>query len=177
TLLLDPDPEPARYGRPKRWRPRPAPSRGELLRQALEGSSRLDAAKGVLRLRPPQMLQTILGSPWSGGLQLALSWLRPGTPLFFNRPIGPHRRVNSVKVPLQWLKDVKSSFGGTVNDAVLAVIGEGLSRWLYERGDAVPDSLRVFAPVSVRDETQRYTLGNLVSAMVVEVPLAPMLPR
>jgi hypothetical protein len=37
--------------------------------------------------------------------------------------------------------------------------------------------MRVFAPVSVRDESQRYALGNLVSAMVVEVPLAPMLPR
>jgi diacylglycerol O-acyltransferase / wax synthase len=40
----------------------------------------------------------------------------------------------------------------------------------------VPDKLRVFAPVSVRDESQRYRLGNLVSAMVVEVPLAPMSP-
>src|SRR5207248_1320650 len=87
------------------------------------------------------------------------------------------RRVQAVKVPLQWLKDVKTAFGGTVNDAVLAVIAEAMSRWLYERGDAVPETMRVFAPVSVRDESQRYKLGNLVSAMVVEVPLAPMMPK
>ena len=116
-------------------------------------------------------------SPWSGALQLALAWLRPGSPLFFNQRIGPHRRVHSVKVPLQHLKDVKSAFGGTVNDVVLAVIGEAMARWLDERGDAVPSTLRVFAPVSVRDDTHRYRLGNLVSGMVVEVPLAPMTPR
>ena len=177
TLLLDMDPEPTRYGRPKRWRPRPAPTRTELLRHAVEKIAPLESAMGLLRLRPQQVLAVIRGSPWSGGLQLALSWLRPGTPLFFNRPIGPHRRVHAVKVPLQWLKEVKFAFGGTVNDAVLAIIGEAMSRWLYARGEAVPDKLRVFAPVSVRDDSQRYKLGNRVSAMVVEVPLAPMLAR
>jgi len=116
-------------------------------------------------------------SPWSGGLQLALAWLRPGEPLFFNRPIGPHRRVQSVRVPLQHLKDVKVAFGGTVNDAVLAVIGEAIWRWLHARGEEVPQALRVFAPVSVRDDSQRYRLGNLVSAMVVEVPLGAMTPK
>jgi hypothetical protein len=37
--------------------------------------------------------------------------------------------------------------------------------------------LRVFAPVSVRDDSHRYKLGNLVSGMVVEVPMAPMKPK
>jgi diacylglycerol O-acyltransferase / wax synthase len=178
TLLLDPDPEPAKFGRPKRWRPRPAPTPGELLRAALESISPLDAGKNLFRFRPQKLLETIVRSPWTGGLQVALAWLRPGgAPLFFNRPIGPHRRVHAVKVPLESLKSVKSSFGGTVNDAVLAVIGEGMSRWLFDRGDAVPESMRVFAPVSVRDESQRGALGNLVSGMVVEVPLAPMMPK
>jgi diacylglycerol O-acyltransferase len=82
-----------------------------------------------------------------------------------------------VKVPLQHLKDVKSAFGGTVNDVVLAVIGEAMARWLDDRGEAVPHALRIFAPVSVRDDSRRYKLGNLVSGMVVEVPLSPMTPR
>ena len=177
TLLLDPHPEPPKFGRPRRWRPRPAPTQSDLLRDALEGISPLEAGKNLVRFRPQQLLETIVRSPWTGSLQLALAWLRPGAPLFFNRPIGPHRRVQSVKVPLQSLKEVKGSFGGTVNDTVLAVIAEAMSRWLYERGDNVPESMRVFAPVSVRDQSQRYRLGNLVSAMVVEVPLAPMMPK
>ena len=177
TLLLDPEPEPAKLGRPKRWRPRPAPSRGELLRRTLERLAPSDVLGSLMRMRPLQLVDAITHSPWAGGLQLALAWLRPGEPLFFNQPIGPHRRVHAVKVPLQSLKDVKASFGGTVNDAVLAVIGEAVSRWLYERGEAVPETLRVFAPVSVRDDSQRYQLGNMVSAMVVDVPLAPMMPK
>jgi diacylglycerol O-acyltransferase / wax synthase len=177
TLLLDPTPEPPKFGRPKRWKPRPAPTSSDLLRDALETISPLEAGKNLIRFRPQQLIETIVRSPWSGSLQLALAWLRPGSPLFFNRPIGPHRRVQAVKVPLQSLKDVKNSFGGTINDAVLAVIGEAMSRWLYQRGENVPETMRVFAPVSVRDQTQRYRLGNLVSAMVVEVPLAPMMPK
>jgi hypothetical protein len=52
-----------------------------------------------------------------------------------------------------------------------------MARWLDERGEAVPHALRVFAPVSVRDDSHRYKLGNEVSGLVVEVPLAPMTPR
>ena len=177
TLLLDPTPDAPKSGRPRRWKPRPAPTQSDLLRDALERISPLEAGRNLIRFRPQQLVETIARSPWSGSIQLALAWLRPGSPLFFNRPIGPHRRVQSVKVPLQSLKDVKNSFGGTINDAVLAVIGEAMSRWLYERGENVPETMRVFAPVSVRDQSQRYRLGNLVSAMVVEVPLAPMMPK
>jgi diacylglycerol O-acyltransferase / wax synthase len=177
TLLLDPQPEPAKYPKPRKWKARPAPTQGDLVRRIAAELSPIDALKKLAQLRPQELVETILRSPWSGGLQLALAWLRPGSPLFFNEKIGPHRRVHAVKVPLQDLKDVKSAFGGTVNDVVLSVIGEAVSRWLDERGDSVPDVLRVFAPVSVRDDSFRYKLGNLVSGMVVEVPLSPMTPQ
>ncbi len=177
ALLLDSEPTPTKYQKPRRWKPRPAPTQGDLIRRAAFELSPLDALKKIAQLRPQELVEAILRSPWSGGLQLALAWLRPGSPLFFNQRIGPHRRVHSVKVPLKDLKDVKSAFGGTVNDVVLAVIGEAMARWLDERGEAVPHALRVFAPVSVRDDSHRYKLGNLVSGMVVEVPLAPMSPR
>jgi WS/DGAT/MGAT family acyltransferase len=177
TLLLDPQPEPAKYPKPRKWKARPAPTQGDLVRRIATELSPIDALKKLAQLRPQELVETILRSPWSGGLQLALAWLRPGSPLFFNEKIGPHRRVHAVKVPLQDLKDVKSAFGGTVNDVVLSVIGEAVGRWLDERSDAVPDVLRVFAPVSVRDDSFRYKLGNLVSGMVVEVPLSPMTPQ
>jgi diacylglycerol O-acyltransferase / wax synthase len=177
TLLLDAEPTPTKYLRPRTWKPRPAPTQGDLVRRVAAELSPLDAMKKLAHVKPQEIVETIMRSPWSGGLQLALAWLRPGSPLFFNQRIGPHRRVHSVKVPLQHLKDVKSAFGGTVNDVVLAVIGEAMARWLDERGEAVPHALRVFAPVSVRDDSHRYKLGNLVSGMVVEVPLSTMTPR
>lgn len=174
TLLLDAELTPAKYTKPRKWKPRPAPTQGDLVRRVAADLSPLDALKKLAHLRPHQAMETIMRSPWAGGLQLALAWLRPGSPLFFNQRIGPHRRVHSIKVSLQHLKDIKGAFGGTVNDVVLAVIGEAMARWLDQRGDAVPSALRIFAPVSVRDESHRYKLGNLVSGMVVEVPLSPM---
>src|SRR5260370_27942039 len=50
-------------------------------------------------------------------------------------------------------------------------------RWRDGRREPVPNALRVFAPVSVRDDSERYRLGNMVSAMVVEIPLRPMSPK
>src|SRR5437868_7454264 len=151
TLLLDVEPEPTRYGRPRKWKPRPAPNRNDLLAYVTRSMSPLEMIRDVVKLQPRELLDAVLRSPWTGGLQLALSWLRPGTPLFFNQPIGPHRRVQSVKVPLQRLKDVKTAFVGTVNVLVLALIGAAMSRRLYERCHATPESLRVFAPVGLRD--------------------------
>lgn len=177
TLLFDAEPQAPKFPKPKKWEPRPAPSPLELVRISLRGINPVNAIGEISRLRPNAIAEALVRSPWSGAAQLALTYLRPGTPLFFNRPIGPHRRVHSVKMPLAALKETKGAFGGTVNDVVLAMIAEAMSRWLYERGDAVPDVLRVFAPVSVRDDSQRYQLGNLVSGMVVEVPLGRMTPK
>jgi len=59
---------------------------------------------------------------------------------------------------------------------VLAVVAGGLRRWLAERGEDIPDTIRIFCPVSVRDADFRYKLGNKVSGMVVELPLGSMPP-
>ena len=47
----------------------------------------------------------------------------PETPL--NGPIGPHRRVTWVRMPLAELKEIKNALGGTVNDVFLAIGGRG----------------------------------------------------
>lgn len=176
ALLLDPTPEPADIKEAEPWVPRPAPSDLEILRDTF------------LRVGPVEQLRQLTESagagarglvtqPWEGALALARSFLRPSRPLFFNRAIGPHRRLYSLAVPLQLFKDLKSAFEATVNDVVLAVIAEALGNWLAARGEEVPDSVRVFCPVSVRDDSHRYRLGNMVSGMVVELPTAPLRPE
>ena len=65
---------------------------------------------------------------WSGpGLNPA-----PDVPL--NVEIGPHRRVRWVQSRLADFKEIKNALGGTVNDAVLAVVAGALRRWLRDRG-------------------------------------------
>src|SRR5581483_4788466 len=49
----------------------------------------------------------------------------PETPL--NVPIGPHRRFAVVRQQLSDYKQVKNTFGGTVNDVVLSVVSGSLA--------------------------------------------------
>src|SRR5260221_897828 len=82
TLLLDPTPEPAKFGRPKRWKPRPAPTQSDLLRNALENLSPFEAGKGLLKLRPNQLLEAGVRSPLAPRGELPMGWMPPGAPPF-----------------------------------------------------------------------------------------------
>jgi diacylglycerol O-acyltransferase / wax synthase len=183
SLLFDMQREPTEVPPPKRWKPRPGPDERTLLLSELPSLNPLRTLGALRSLNPaglPGAVQkaagAIMSSPWTGAASLAWSFLRPGQKLFFNEMIGPSRRIHHLKVPLDEIKSIKNAFGGTVNDVILAIVAEGMRSWLLDRGANVPDRLRVFAPVSVRDETQRYALGNRVSGMVVELPLGPMPP-
>jgi diacylglycerol O-acyltransferase / wax synthase len=180
TLLFDADPEPVPHT-PMPWRPRPAPDDLGLAMDSLDSLRRVSLGNPLtLPLRLPRMVrgaaQEAMGSPWAGAASLAMSLVRPGPQLFFNRLIGPRRRVHHLPVPLASLKEVKEVFAATVNDVVLAVVAEAVSRWLAERETPEAHEMRVFCPVSVRDASQRYALGNQVSGMVVELPVGPMAP-
>ncbi|MET0973926.1 MAG: wax ester/triacylglycerol synthase domain-containing protein, partial [Thermoleophilaceae bacterium] len=60
----------------------------------------------------------------------------PATSL--NEPIGAARTLAVIEVPLDELKEIKRSLGGTVNDVVLAVTAGGLRRLFEHRGEALP---------------------------------------
>ena len=92
----------------------------------------------------------------------------PTTP--FNGAILPQRELAFARVPLADLKAVKDTFGGTVNDVVLALCARTLRRYLL-RHDALPDtSLLASCPVSVRTEEQGGEFGNRVSVMFTRLP-------
>jgi diacylglycerol O-acyltransferase / wax synthase len=90
-----------------------------------------------------------------------------------NRAIGASRRLGAVAVPLEEVKSTKRALGGTVNDIVLAASAGGLRRLFEERGeDLDPRGLRVMVPVSLRETSEMLALGNRVSSLFVELPLA-----
>lgn len=93
----------------------------------------------------------------------------PQTPL--NGPIGPHRRVTWVSMPLAELKEIKNSLGGTVNDVFLATVAGALHRWLRSRGVRTEGlEIRSAVPVSVRAEGDGAALGNQITVMVGKLP-------
>jgi diacylglycerol O-acyltransferase / wax synthase len=92
----------------------------------------------------------------------------PATP--FNRPITPHRRLALRSVDLDSVKTVKTAFGVSVNDVVMAMCAGALRRWLADH-HALPDSpLIAMIPVSVRDPASKTAMGNKVSAMLAALP-------
>ena len=95
----------------------------------------------------------------------------PATSL--NVPIGTRRSFEVVRVALADLKEIKSSLGGTVNDVVLAVTASGLRALLQSRGEALPpQGLRAMVPMNVRIASEHLALGNRVSSLYVELPVA-----
>lgn len=95
----------------------------------------------------------------------------PATSL--NEPIGGARSLGVVEVPLDELKRIKASLGGTVNDVVLAAMAGSLRRLLVARGEAPPSAgLRAMVPVNIRTAAEQLELGNRITSLFVGLPVA-----
>jgi diacylglycerol O-acyltransferase / wax synthase len=95
--------------------------------------------------------------------------LRPGADTPLDRHIGSEREVAWTVLPLARLKAIGRAGGGTVNDAVLAVVAGALRGWLGEHGSA-PVDVRAQIPVCLhlRDDD---AAGNRDSFLNVDLPL------
>ncbi len=164
-----PPPEPPDHP----WEPERTPSDAELavgavgerLRNPLRGLHALQrvgsAAVGMAR--------SLL--PFGGErLQGALPFTAPRTP--FNGTLTPRRVVSFCQVPLADVKHVKTTFGTTVNDVVLAASAMALRRYL-DTLEQVPDKpLLAAVPVSVHGQATDAQGVNQVSNMFVRLPMA-----
>lgn len=142
--------------------------------------ARLPSSLGLLlgsltHLRDPRELARLVQSTAaeilervrSGGVK-ALLPAAPHTP--WSGAAGSRRRVAFASAPLEDIKRVKSAFGVTVNDAVLAACTLMLRRYLVARG-ALPEQPLVCAvPVSVKSEAELRQFSNKVSIMNVRLP-------
>ena len=67
----------------------------------------------------------------------------------FNRPITQHRRVTFRSLSLDSVKAIKSAFGFSINDVVLALRADALRRWLADH-HALPEApLITMIPMSI----------------------------
>jgi diacylglycerol O-acyltransferase len=172
TTILDLEADPVEVPAVDDFTPEHKPSDVELVRHAI-----------VSRLRRPLPLALALAMPAVLRAAVAITRARrdpttpsggtpfntPRTP--WNAPLTPHRRVAFASVSLDEVKEMKNSFGCTVNDIVLATATGALRRYLSEY-DTVPEQpLLAACPVSVRtDETEHIESANKVSAMFVSLP-------
>ena len=90
-----------------------------------------------------------------------------------NVPIGATRRVGAVRAEVRELKAVSAALGGKLNDVVLCVSTGALRKLLLARGEELPRrGLRAMVPVNIRPADDRGGLGNRVSSLFVELPVA-----
>jgi diacylglycerol O-acyltransferase / wax synthase len=90
-----------------------------------------------------------------------------------NVPIGAARRYEIVRASLHELKAIGHEFEGSVNDVALAACAAGLRQMLLSRDEHPPaQGLRAMVPVNLRSASQKLALGNRISSLFVELPVA-----
>ncbi|MFK7915563.1 MAG: wax ester/triacylglycerol synthase family O-acyltransferase [Pseudomonadales bacterium] len=171
ATLHDPVPEPQPVPRPERpWRPDPTPSDVELMVRS--GFNNFvqpfrfaqTVARSVSSIKLPTA-DLLGGGDKAGGSQA----LRVVPKTRFNGQVTGHRVVGGHEFALEELKAVRAAVpGATVNDAILAICGGALRRYLSAKVELPGDSMIAMAPVNVRKKGDM-SAGNQVSALFVPV--------
>lgn len=145
--------------------PRSAPPAPALAREAFRARLR-----GLRRMRQSwRLLRRSMGA--GGGLRP-----RRAAPYSLNQRTGRNRRLAVVHVDLVAVQTAAHRHGATTNDAVLVVVAGALRRILEGRGESA-DTLVMTVPVSGRPPAGGPDLGNMVSPMLVRVPVTGALPN
>ena len=106
-----------------------------------------------------------------GGVRY-LANLRPTPATSLIGPLNGPRRFRTLTVELADVREIQGTFGGTVNDVVLAMVTRGFHGLLIERDEPpVAHAVRCLVPVSVRAPEQAQAAANHVSVMLVELPV------
>jgi diacylglycerol O-acyltransferase len=167
-VLLDASPSSA-TAPAQPWAPAPWPSARALLfdnlqrqitklRRALRAITRPAAVLQRARARVPALRELLTEEP--------------GPLTSLNRVIGQDRTLALVRSSLELVNEVAHTYDSTVNDVLLAVIAGGLRGLLRSRGEPIDGvTLPIYVPVSLRRGQFGQEGGNLISQMVVPLPL------
>ena len=151
------------------WAPAPWPSERSLLRDRLQRhmTALMSALKGLSR--PATILRRA---------RAAIPALRellaeePGPRTSLDRVVSQDRILALVRSSLESVGEVAHRHEAKVNDVLLAVIAGGLRNLLRSRGEPIEAvTLPIYVPVSLRRVRSGQLRGNLISQMVVPVPL------
>ena len=175
TVLFDLQPVPAEPEGGDDWTPEPVPSDVDLVAEGVKGLARTPfslAGRAIGALQNPGRSAAQARHAAEGIGEVLWAGLNPAPDVPLNVEIGPHRRVVWVRTSLAEFKAIKNALGGTVNDAVLAVVAGALGSWLRTRGVRTEGlELRALVPVSIRAEDEKGSLGNRIAAMRGPLPV------
>ncbi|HEV2118269.1 MAG TPA: wax ester/triacylglycerol synthase family O-acyltransferase [Terriglobales bacterium] len=180
------DPTPIRHRLPRKPRPFQAPPAKDDLTLLLDGlvSTYGDLVQRLLSAQEQAvtLAQKVLGA---GGQWPANEFVRllpeigaPTERLRFNVICRGPQKFVWAELPLADIKAIKNTWGGTVNDVVLALVTATIRCYLQAHGDSVKGRMfRMMVPVNVRNGANSHDLGNRISLLPVTVPLGVRNPR
>ncbi len=156
---------------PAPWTPAPEPGdvalvAGALAERASRPLHRALATAGALR-HPASYAGH--GAAALRGLAAYTHIVRPPHATALNGPIGRHRRWDWSRARLGDVREIRTAFGGTVNDVVLTVVAHGFRELLEHRGEPA-GVVRTLVPVSVRAPGE-HDADNRVSALFADLPV------
>ena len=151
-----PDPDP--------WKPERIPSQlGMFARGYVRGFTNPLRQAQVAAQSLPGVYKIAKGAI-KGDFDIASTFNTPRTR--FNGKVSPHRVVDGRSFSLMDVKKIRSlSDGATVNDVMLSIVGGSMRAYLLAKNELPTETLAAMAPISVRAETEKNTMGNQVSAM------------
>jgi diacylglycerol O-acyltransferase / wax synthase len=98
--------------------------------------------------------------------------------LRFNVPYRGPQKFAWADLPLADVKDIRHTFGTSVNDVILALVTATIRRYSELHGDLVKGRLfRMMVPVNLRGSDSAGELGNRISLVPVTIPLDIRNPR
>jgi WS/DGAT/MGAT family acyltransferase len=186
ALVLDPSEDPLVVPPPEaEWEPQRYDMRRHVTRLATRPLTRAarPMMEGLFRALDPDPRRAAADTLRAAGdlrrateVALELARTRPQAPMTaLNRQISPNRRYALIHADLATIKRTGKASGGTVNDAILAVVAGMLSRYLAAAGpDGRPEAERApvaLVPVSVRTTGETGELGNRISTVFVDLPV------
>jgi diacylglycerol O-acyltransferase len=175
TVLFDLEPVPKPAAVEDDWVPQKSPSTAELVGRGLGDAIELPikvAEKAVEAIRHPESAARKAVEALEALSEVVSQFADPAPDVPLNQPIGPHRRYVWARSELATFKQIKDTFGGTVNDVVLAAVTGSIRNWLHSRGVRTEGlELRALVPVSIRAEDEQGNLGNRITLMRGPLPV------
>jgi WS/DGAT/MGAT family acyltransferase len=168
AAVHDIEPKPVERNAKSNWKGEDEPAVTEMLMRTWMNSitQPVRFAKTLAQTVPgaARLIREVAG----GDVSLKGAKMAPQTLL--NGKVGPHRVWDGAVFQLSDIRAIKDRIeGATVNDVILTIIGGALRKYLLSRKNLPKDSLTAMAPISVRAEGEKEALGNLVSAMLVQL--------
>ncbi len=172
-VLLDARPD-STVADPEPWEPRPEPDGAVKVLDAWAGlvGDLIATARELARAvtHPTGAVRTVFDA--ARGLARFAGDLRATPALSIEGTIGPHRVWAHSSASLDDVRAIRTAFGGTVNDVVLAAVSAGYRALLISRGeDADRAVLRSMVPVSTRHDDAHGIPDNRVSTLLVDLPV------